>query len=52
MKALALEVQDGVDDVLEDARAGDRALLGDVADQEDWYVLPLRELEQPGRALA
>jgi hypothetical protein len=31
---VALEVKHRIDDVLEHARAGDRALLGDVADQE------------------
>ena len=33
--ALALEVEDGVDHVLDDARAGDLAVLGDVADEDD-----------------
>ena len=35
VEALALEVEHGVDHVLEDLRAGDRAVLGDVADQKD-----------------
>ena len=33
--AFALEIEHGVDHVLDDARAGDLALLGDVADQHD-----------------
>ena len=33
--ALALELEHAVDQVLEHARAGERALLGDVADEED-----------------
>ena len=32
--ALALEVEHGVDHVLDDARAGDLAVLGDVADED------------------
>ena len=32
---IAFEIQHGVDNVLEHARAGDRALLGHVADQDD-----------------
>ena len=35
MVALALERQHGVDDVLEHARPGERAVLGDVADEHD-----------------
>ena len=35
MEALALQVEHRVDHVLEHARPGDRALLGDVPDQED-----------------
>src|SRR5206468_12437106 len=52
VETLALEVEDGVDDVLEDARPRDRALLRDVADEEDRNVLALRELEEPRGALA
>ena len=33
--AFALEIEHGVDHVLDDARAGDLAFLGDVADQHD-----------------
>jgi hypothetical protein len=52
VETFALEVEDGVDDVLEDARPRDRALLRDVADEEDRDVLPLRKLEEPRRAFA
>ena len=34
--AVALEVEHHVDDVLEHPRAGDRAVLGDVADDAPW----------------
>ena len=34
--AVALEVEHDVDEVLEHARAGDRAVLGDVADDASW----------------
>ena len=40
VEALALQVEHRVDHVLEHLRAGDRALLGDVADQED-RLMPL-----------
>ena len=33
--AFALEIEHGVDHVLDDARAGDLAFLGDMADQHD-----------------
>ena len=33
--ALAFEIQNGIDDVLERFRAGNRSVFGDVADQED-----------------
>ena len=39
--ALALELQHAVDEVLEHARAGQRALLGDVADKQDGDVAGL-----------
>ena len=42
--ALALEQEHAVDQVLEHARAGDRALLGDVADEDDGAPDPLRHL--------
>ena len=52
MEAFTLEVEDRVDNVLEDARTGHRALFGDVADKKDRHVFALRELEQPRGALA
>ena len=51
MEALSLEVEHRVDDVLEDARAGDRALLRHVADEEDGHVRRLRHSEERHRAL-
>jgi hypothetical protein len=38
--------------VLEDARPGEVAALGDVADQEDRDACALGDLEERGRALA
>ncbi len=49
---VALEVEDGVDDVLEHPRAGDRAFLGHVADEDDDDVALLREPRELGRAFA
>ena len=46
--AVALEVEDHVDDVLEDARAGDRAVLGDVADEHRGDVAGLGDPDQRG----
>ena len=43
MAALALEVEHGVDHVLDHARAGDLAVLGDVADQDDGGAAALGE---------
>src|SRR5205823_1692714 len=53
MRAVALEVEDGVDQVLEHARAGERALLGHVADEKagDTARLRARDVED-GQALA
>ena len=50
--ALALERQHGVDHVLEHARTGERALLGDVADHHDRQVGRLRLDDQRVRAVA
>ena len=50
--ALALELQHAVDEVLEHARAGQRALLGDVADEQDGGALALGHLADPRRHLA
>ena len=49
---LALEVQHGVDDVLERLRAGEAAVLGDVADEEGRDVLSLGREQQLRRRLA
>ena len=47
---LALEVKHAVDQVLEGAGPGQRALLGHVADQDQRHVEPLRRLEQRRRS--
>ena len=44
--ALALEIEHGVDHVLEHARAGDQPFLGDVADQHQHEAAPLGEPDQ------
>ena len=44
--ALALEVEHGVDDVLERLRSGEAAVLRDVADEERRHVLALRREQQ------
>ena len=49
---IAFEVQHRVDDVLEHARAGDRAFLGDVADEEHDDAALLGEARQLRRAFA
>ena len=49
--AFALEREDGVDDVLEHAGAGERALLGDVTDDHDGLVGPLGEAHELVRAV-
>ena len=49
---VALEIEHRVDDVLEHARAGDRALLGDVPDQDHGDAGLLGEARQLRRALA
>src|SRR5437773_3240416 len=48
----ALEVKDGVHDVLEGARSRDPAALGDVADEEHGGPRFLGEAHQPGGAVA
>ena len=50
--ALALEIEHGVDHVLEHARAGDLAVLGDVADQHQDEAALLGEADQLGRGAA
>ena len=53
MVALALERQHGVDDVLEHAGPGERAVLGDVADEHDRHAAPLGlDDQRPGRTRA
>ena len=47
---LALEVEDGVHQVLEHPRAGDRAFLGDVADEDDRGGRGLGKADQLRRA--
>ena len=44
--ALALEAQHRVDHMLEHARAGDRAVLGDMADENDGGAMLLGEADQ------
>ena len=46
MAALALEIEHRVDHVLEHARAGDGAVLGDVADQQHGDAAALGQLDQ------
>ena len=52
MMALALEVQHGVDQVLEHARPGQRAFLRDVADEERRDAAALRQRHEARAALA
>ena len=52
MVSLALEVEHGVDEVLEHARAGQRPFLGDVPDQEGGDALALGEQHQARPAFA
>jgi hypothetical protein len=49
---VALELDHDVDEVLEDARTGDRAVLGHVADEEDRDAAALGRLDEAGRHLA
>ena len=50
--AIALELQDAVDEVLQHARAGDGAVLGHVPDQEGGDAALLRHPQQASRRLA
>ena len=52
MVAVALELQDAVDEVLEDARPGDGAVLRDVADEHGRDAGLLRDAKQPAGRLA
>ena len=49
---VALEVQHHIDGVLEQARPGDGAVLGDVADQDHRHPALLGEVHQAGRRFA
>ena len=49
---LALDRDDGIDEVLQGLRAGDAAVLRHVADQDDRDPLPLRQLHETQRRLA
>ena len=50
--AIALELEHDIDEVLERLRAGEPAVLRDVADDHDRRAGGLRVLDQPARALA
>ena len=50
--AVALELQHAVDEMLEHARPGDRAVLRHVADEDRRDVVLLRDAQQPRRGLA
>ena len=45
--AVAFELQDAVDEMLEHARAGDRAVLGHVPDEDGRDAELLRRAHQP-----
>ncbi len=49
---VAVEREHGVDHVLEGARAGERALLGDMTDEQRGHGARLREGDECGRAVA
>ena len=50
--AVALELEDAVDEVLEDAWSGDRAVLRHVTDEDRRHARLLRDAEKPARRLA
>ena len=52
MVAVALELEDAVDEVLEHARAGDGAVLRHVADEDGRDARLLRDAQEPPRGLA
>ena len=52
MKAFALQVEDGIHDVLQHARAGDIAVLGDVPDEKGGDLRRLGQVHEPERAFA
>ena len=51
-RSLALQVQHGVDEVLQGLWSGQRPVLGHVADEDDRDAVALGHLHQPQRALA
>ncbi len=50
--AVALELEDAVDEMLEDARPGDGAVLRDVADEDGCDAGLFRDAQKPSRGLA
>ena len=52
MMAVALELQHGVDDMLEYPGAGKAAFLGDMADEHDRHIALFRFVHQPMSAAA
>ncbi len=52
MEAVALEIRDGIDDVLDELGAGQRALLGDMPDQNDRRAAGLGQVNQVHAAIA
>ena len=52
MVLVALELYDGIDDVLQNLRTGQRALLGDVADENDGNAARLGKAQQSRGTLA
>ncbi len=50
--AIALELEHAVDEVLENARAGDRAVLRHVPDEEHGDARLLGHAQQAGRGLS
>ncbi len=51
MKAVALQIEDGIHDVLEDSRPGDGSGFGHMADDEDRHTRGLGQSQQSGSAL-
>jgi diguanylate cyclase (GGDEF)-like protein len=52
VEAVAFEIDDGVDDVLDDLGAGERAGLGDMADEDDGGAAGFGEIDQFHAAIA
>ncbi len=46
VKAIAFEIDDGIDDMLDELRPGERAGLGDMADQDDGRAAGLGQIDQ------